>query len=156
MRKRSKYKPKPIITNNIEYVVSRMKKLAKLKDVMVSLQLKNHFSLEALRVGDATKEDIDIIISALNITEALSKFGIGSDYKDEIKQAQDALYECAKRGANTYRFIVKGPELKAINYGMQIHDMQLEASTVKDIEMATDLVNATIRQKKARAIVENH
>ena len=62
MRKRSKYKPKPIITNNIEYVVSGMKKLANLKDVMVSLQLKNHFSLEALRVGDATKEDIDIIM----------------------------------------------------------------------------------------------
>jgi len=154
MRKRSKYKPKPVIINNMTYVMSGLQPLVNMKDVMLKLQIKNHFALEALRLGDATKEDIDTIISAFNITEALAKFDIGAEYKVEIKEAQDALYECAKRGLNNYKFIVKGPELKAINYAMQVHDMQLEASTVKDIEMATDYVNKMITSKKARPIME--
>ena len=39
---------------------------------------------------------------------------------------------------------------------MEIHDAQLEVSTVKDIEKATDLVTETIRNKRARPIVEHH
>jgi len=154
MRKRSKYRPKPIILDCITYVKTGFTPMVDMKNVLLNLQLKNHSALEALRVGDATKEDIDTIISALNITEALSMQGIGDDYKEEIKEAQDALFECAKRGAENYKFVVKGLELKAINYAMELHDAQLHASTVRDIEKAIDTVKNTIIQKKARAIVE--
>jgi len=154
MKKRSKYRPKGIILDTISYVVSGFQPLAKHKDVLINLQLKNHLALEALRLGQATKEDIDTLISAFNITEALAIQKIGDDYAKEIRKAQDALYECAKRGAGTYRFVAKGVELKAINFLMELHDAQLEASTVKDVESAINLVNKTIMQKKARPIVE--
>jgi len=154
MKKRSKYRPKGIILDTISYVVSGFQPLVKHKDVLINLQLKNHLALEALRLGQATKEDIDTLISAFNITEALAIQKIGDDYAKEIKKAQDALYECAKRGAGTYRFVAKGVELKAINFLMELHDAQLEASTVKNVESAINLVNKTIMQKKARPIVE--
>jgi hypothetical protein len=123
---------------------------------LIALQLKNHLALEALRVGQAEKADIDTIISAFNITEALARKGLGVDYQKEIKEAQDALLTCAKRGVEMgYRFVVKGLELKAINFVMELHDEQLQIATVKDIEKAVDLVNEFIRTKKARPIVEN-
>ena len=155
MRKRSKYRPKIVRADNMAYVMSGMLTMTSLKDKLISLQLKNHLALEALRLGQATKEDIDTLISAFNITEALARQKIGEEYKAEIKEAQDALWECAKRGVGLgYRFIVKGPELKAINFVMELHDAQLEASTVKDIELATNYVNDCIRSKQARPIVE--
>ena len=155
MRKRSKYKPKPVILDTMSYVISGLKQMNNLKDQLIALQLKNHLALEALRLGQATKDDIDTLINAFNITEALAKQKIGDDYKAEIKEAQDALFACAKRGVeNNYRFVMKGTELKAINYVMEIHDAQLEASTVKDIELATNYVYNCLQSKKARPIVE--
>jgi len=155
MRKRSKYKPKPVILDTMSYVMSGMKQMTNLKDQLIALQLKNHLALEALRTGQATKDDIDTLINAFNITEALAKQKIGDDYKTEIKEAQDALFACAKRGVtNNYRFVMKGTELKAINYVMEIHDAQLEGSTVKDIELATQYVHNCLMSKKARPVIE--
>ena len=154
MRKRSKYRPKPVILDNMAYVMSGMVPMVNLKDQLLSLQVKNHFALEELRLGKATKDDIDTLIAAFNVTEALAKQKIGDEYKQEIKAAQDALFDCAKRGvAMNYRFIVKGPELKAINFVMELHDAQLEAATVKDIELATAYVNHCLTQKRARPIL---
>jgi hypothetical protein len=155
MKKRSKYRPKGVILDTLTYVKSGLVPMANLKDQLIALQLKNHLALEALRTGKAIKEDIDTIISAFNITEALAKYKIGEDYKGEIKQAQDALYECAKRGVErNYSFVMKGTEIKAINFVMQLHDEQLQIATVKDLELATNYVRKCIVNKLARPIVE--
>jgi hypothetical protein len=156
MRKRSKYRPRPIIANTMAYVMSGMLPVMHMKEHMTSLQLKNHLAIESFRKGEATKSDIDLLINALNITEALIKHKIGAEYANELKEAQNALYECAKRGAEANRFVAKGTELKAINLAMEIHDAQLDVITVKELEKATDLVTETIRNKRARPIVEHH
>ena len=155
MKKRSKYRPKGVILDTLNYVKSGLMPMANLKDQLIALQLKNHLALEALRTGKAIKEDIDTIINAFNITEALAKQDIGQDYKAEIKEAQDALYECAKRGVErNYSFVMKGTEIKAINFVMQLHDEQLQIATVKDLELATNYVRKCIVNKLARPIVE--
>jgi hypothetical protein len=108
-----------------------------------------------LRLGTATRAEIDIIISALNVAEALADRGWGKDWKPEIRTGQDALLALAKRGvANSMRFIVKGEELKALNLCMEVHDAQLEAVTVRELELAMDDVIAAQRLKKMRHIVE--
>ena len=138
------------------YVMSGMMPVMHMKNYMVEVQLKNHLALEAFRKGEASKEDINTLINAFNITEALIKHKIGQEYSEEVRTAQNALYEVAKRGADNLRFVARGLELQAINLAMEIHDAQLEVSTVKDIEKATDLVTETIRNKRARPIVEHH
>ena len=138
------------------YVMSGMMPVMHMKNYMVEVQLKNHLALEAFRKGEASKEDINTLINAFNITEALIKHKIGQEYSEEVRAAQNALYEVAKRGADNLRFVARGLELQAINLAMEIHDAQLEVSTVKDIEKATDLVTETIRNKRARPIVEHH
>jgi hypothetical protein len=152
MRKRSKYKPKGVRLDNMAWVQSGLKRV---EDVSASatIKIRNHDAMNTLRLGNATKAEIDIIIAALNIAEALARQGVGSDWLPELRTAQDALLTLARRGL-TSRFIVRADELTALNLAMEIHDAQLEAVTVKQLETAMDFVAETVRLKKARAIVE--
>ena len=154
MRKRSKYKPKGIIRDTMTWVQSGMKRVDDI-GAGTTLKIRNYDALNHLREGLATRRQIDALIDAMNVAEALCKRGVGSDWLDEIQQAQDRLLELARRGvANDPQFIVRGEELKALNLGMEIHDAQLEAVTVKELEQAMNDVMENLRLKKMRHIVE--
>jgi hypothetical protein len=156
MKKRSKYRPKPVIQNTMEFVLSGMRPVRDLPGVYLSAQLKNRTALEQLRKGDATKEDIDMLIGAFNITEAMAMRGMGRDWLDEIKRGQDALLELSRRGVSRgMRFIMTAREWESLKLVMDLHEEQLAQATVQDIEKAYDFVQAVIRQGKARAIVQS-
>jgi len=84
MRKRSKYKPKGVRLDAVTWVINGFKSINETGDAALHLKIKNHSSLDSLRTGTATKDDIDNIIAALNVTEALSRINIGEDYAKEI------------------------------------------------------------------------
>ncbi len=153
MRKRSKYRPKGVILDTVNHVISGMKRVGDIGPG-TTLKIRNHDALDTLRRGAATKRDIDALIDAFNITEALAMMRIGDEYKDEIRAAQDALLELGRRGAETGKFILRGPELTLFNTAMEVHDAQLDACTVAELEKAMDIVNEILRQKKARLILE--
>jgi len=154
MRKRSKYKPKGVRLDNMTWVRAGMKKVDDIS-AGTTLKIRNHDAMNTLRLGTATKVDIDTIIAALNIAEALARQGIGGDWLPEIRASQDAVLSLARRGvANGFRFIVRGDELTAMNLAMEIHDAQLETVTVKQLETAMNFVDETVRLKKARPILE--
>ena len=153
MRKRSKYRPKGVILDVMNHVLSGMKIVGQIGPG-TTLKIKNHDALNRVRLGHGTRDDIDVLIGAFNISEALAMMRIGDDWKSEIRAAQDALLELGKRGAKTNRFIMKPQELVAFNLAMEIHDAQLDACTVAELEKAIDLVNSIIRSKQARVIVE--
>jgi hypothetical protein len=122
---------------------------------IVNVQIKNHHAIDALRKGIADREDIDSIIEAFNVAEALQRLGLGDEYKEELREAQDALYAVSKRGVDReYRFVVRGQELTAINLGMEIHDAQIEVTTIEVMEKAIDIVKEEIKSRKARVILE--
>lgn len=152
MRKRSRYRPKGVILDPINHVLSGMKRVGSIS-AGTDLMIKNHSSLDAVRRGQASRDDIDVLIAAMNMTEALAMMRIGEDWKVEIRAAQDALFAVGSRGAQTGKFILRGPELTALNLGMEIHDAQLAVCTVAELERAMDLVHKTIVAKKARPIV---
>ena len=154
MRKRSKYRPKPIIPDTMTWVRAGMKKVDEIS-AGTTLKIRNHDAMNNLRMGTAARRDIDALIDAMNITEALANRGIGEDWKLEIRAAQDAILDLARRGvANNFRFIARGPELVALNLIMEVHDAQLEVVTVKQLETAMDDVMESLRLKKMRPIVE--
>lgn len=153
MRKRSKYRPKGVILDTVNHVISGMKRVGDIGPG-TTLKIRNHDALDTVRRGAATKRDIDALIDAFNITEALAMMRIGDEYKDEIRAAQDALLELGRRGAETGKFILRGPELTLFNTAMEVHDAQLDACTVAELEKAMDIVNEILRQKKARLILE--
>ena len=155
MRKRSKYRPKGVRIDNIAYVMSGIQKFDDV-DTALTLRLKNHTALDLLCTGKATKAHIDILIGAFNMVEALARLRdeMGADWVKEIQQAQDALLAVAQRGVATEHFICRGPEMVALKLAMEIHDAQLDAATVLDIERAVDLIEKEIRGGKARPIIK--
>lgn len=155
MRKRSKYRPRVMLQNPLEFVLSGMKPVRDLPGIFLDVQLKNRAALEQIRMGKATKDDIDMLIGAFNIAEALAINGLGYDWKDEINAAQNDLLELARRGVErNMRFIMTAKQWESLKLVMDLHEEQLANATVYDIEKANDFVLRVIAQGKARAIVQ--
>lgn len=154
-RKKSKYKPKGVRLDAITWVLNGFRNISETGDAVLNLKIKNHESIECLRKGVATRIDIDTIIGAFNIAEALARMKIGDDYAAEIKAGQDALLDVAKRGVSRDdKFILKAAELSAINLAMEVHDAQLEITTIGELEKAMDIVTKEIRMRRARPVLE--
>jgi hypothetical protein len=119
---------------------------------IINLKIKIHTTLSNLTRGGACRADMDRLISALNVSEALYRLGFGADYDAELRQGLDALYAVCSRGAATDKYILKADEMKALNDAIDLHDAQLEVVTVKDMEKAVILVEAEMKAKKAKVI----
>jgi hypothetical protein len=155
MRKRSKYRPGRILQNPLEFVISGMRPVRDLPGVYLDVQLRNRAALDSVRTGTATKADIDMLVGAFNITEALALGGHGKDWLEEIRQGQNALLTLSRRGVERgMRFIMTAKEWELLKLIMDLHEEQLCNVTVYDIEMAHNLVVKLISQGKAQAIVQ--
>ena len=151
MRKRSAYKPKGVRLDVMGWLKQGMQPLAKHPDA-ITLRLRNHAAMDELVKGRGNRDHCDVVITALNMTEALAMLRIGDDYRQDISAGQDAMLAMCRRGLERGRFIFTGPELQAVNTAMEVHDAQLDACTVAELERAIDLVAQTVRSKKARVI----
>jgi len=153
MKKKSKYKPREIRVDALNWVLAGLKPIASAGDAVIVLKAKNHSALTEVVQGRGNRDQIDVLIHALNVCEAFARHGKGKDWLPEITEAQDALYDMAKRGVENERFIFRGPEMQAVNLAMDVHDVQLEQSTVQELEKMTAFVMKQIILKKARPIV---
>lgn len=157
MKKRNKkYRPRPVLQNPLEFVLSGLRPVKDLPGIYLEVQLKNRQALEQVRKGLATKQDIDMLIGVFNISEALAHFGLGHDWLDEINAAQNDLLELARRGVErNMRFIMTAKQWESLKLVMDLHEEQLANATVYDIERAHDFVIKVMTQGKARAIIES-
>lgn len=153
MRKRSKYKPRRVLPDPINWVLSGMKPLRTMSEATI-VKIKNHESLLDITRGTGTKRHVDDLIAAFNVSEALYRVNpdLGSEYATEIGEAQSAVFSMACRGKDNNRFLFTGPEMKAVNIGMEVHDAQLDACTVAELEKAMELVRREIRSQRVRVI----
>lgn len=152
MRKRSKYRPKPVLTNPIAYVMESFTPVSKHGSYLVNLKIRNHAALAALTQGKATKLDIDTLMNMVNMVDALYRLGFGKEYVEQVKAGLDALYHVGVRGVKTGRFILKAPEMKALNEIMELHDAQMEVVTVHEMERALKLIREEFRAKRMRSL----
>lgn len=155
MRKRSKYRPKPQLPDPLNWVIAGMRPVLTATEVMDNVRIKNHLALRMVVEGQATRKDLDILIEAFNITEALCRVdaALGRDWSEEIRAGQDALLSMARRGViKEDRFLFTGAELNAANTVMEVHDAQLERCTVAQMEKAIHEVIKDKQHKKARPI----
>ena len=155
MRKRSSYRPRAVLQDPLGFVLSGLRPLKDVPGVFLDVQIKNRAALEAVRRGLATRADIDILVGAFNIAEALALKGLGCDWLEEINAAQTALLELVRRGIEReMRFIMTAKQWEALKLVMDLHEVQLANATVHDIEKAHDFVQSVIRQGRARAIIQ--
>jgi len=153
VRKRSSYRPKGVRLDVMAWIKQGMQSMSTHPQAM-TLKLKNHAAMDELVKGRGDTTHCDVVIAALNITEALAMLRIGDDFRPEISAAQDAMFTMCRRGLKTDRYLFTGPELTTINTAMEIHDAQLDVCTLAELEKAIDIVHKMILTKKARVIKE--
>lgn len=154
MRKRSKYRPKPVLINPLGYVLEGLEPVRSHGSHAINLKIKNHLALSNLTQGKANRHDIDILINMANIVEALYRLGFGKEYAEEVQNGLQALYAVAVRGKDSNRFILKADEMNALNTITELHDAQLEVITLKDLDQAVALVEKERRAKRMQSVVK--
>jgi len=153
MRKKSKYKPKGVRLDTMNWVVTGMTKVSAKESEYVTMHLKNMSALDSLAKGTANKKEMDICIGVINVAEALCELGVGSEYHEIVLNASSALYDVCKRSFDINdRFICRGEELSAIKLGYEVHDAQMEITTIGMLDKALDVIDKTIRAQKATVI----
>lgn len=152
MRKRSKYRPKPVAMNPMAYVLENLTPVAKHDSYLLDLKIKNSDAMVKLLRGSATRQDMDTIIAMNNICEALLRLGFGAEYKEVGVNGRGAIIAIAHRAVRTNKFVPTGPEIKALNELMELHDAQMDVITVKDMERALALARNLLRNKQATAL----
>lgn len=153
-RKRSKYRPKGVLVNPVQWVLSGFQPVRE-NEHALGLKIKNHQAMFDLLHGEGDRERFELLLAAMNMAEALATVNpdkLGGHLQAEIQAAQDALHSMGKRSIAKGVFRFTGPELQAMNLGMDIHDQQLDACNIAELHQAIDLVAKTIRARKARAI----
>jgi hypothetical protein len=148
MRKRSKYRPKPVLVNPLGYVIESMTPVTRHDNFLIDLKIKNSEAMVSLMQGRAAKADMDILISMSNVTEALQQMGFGKEYQDVCVDGRFAILKIIDRAQQHGRFTPTGPEIQLLNLLMELHDAQMDVITVRDIEKAPALVKFKIQYDK--------
>ena len=141
MRKRSKYRPKPVLANPLAYVMESMTPIAQHEDTLLNLKIKNHGALAALVQGRATRHDINTLVAMSNMTEALWELGFGAEYQNLCVDGRYAILAIVTRARTIGRFTPTGPEIQMLNAMAELHDAQMEVVTVRDIERGLAVVH---------------
>lgn len=149
MRKVCKRKHYDTRVSTIDYVLNGMLPIS-ITSPITTVRIKNHDALAQCAKGRADYQAVDTLVAAFNMAEALIHLGVGAEYKQEIRTAQDAITAMASKS----RMLFTGEQLTSVNLGMDIHDAQLDDSrtTISTMEQALEMVKKVIRQKKARKL----
>ena len=154
MRKKSKYKPKPVLQNPLGYVLENVAPITTHGGYLVDLQLKNSNAMLNLMQGRATKQDMNMIIAMSNIVEALCDLGFGKEYASVAVDGREAIIGIVVRAVDKLRFVPTGPEIQALNTLMELHDEQMQIITVGDMDRAIAHAKELLRNKRATVLPE--
>jgi hypothetical protein len=112
------------------------------------LQIKNHLAMVEMAQGRGTREQWNLIVGAINISNIMCEQGIGDEFREKTIAARNAMLAVGKRAVmNGDRFVFTGDELKAINEALDCHDAQLENSRAIDVDRAAMEVERRVRHR---------
>jgi hypothetical protein len=122
-----------------------------LADKQLDLGLAYRTSLEALRTGLATENDLHTLAAAVNIGMVLCERGIGEEYLGVCFTAQDALMRAIGRAQATGRHGLDGPAIGELATFCELHDEQLRIATQGEVSAAVEEV---VRRVKGGDVLE--
>lgn len=153
---RKKYRPKPIMLNAIEFVKESIKPLSEHDSYVVDWRLKNNEAFAKLLRGQAARSDLDTMVAARNICEAVvkTKYKAEDDTDGTLVRSEAALLDICERANAGKGTAMKAPEMQAIRDLMTLHDTLLESVNVREFEAAlrhakTELMNGRAKRLKA-------
>jgi hypothetical protein len=152
VRKRSAYRPRAVLANPVAYVLEGITPVTRYDSYLVDLKIKNHAAMLAMTQGRAQRCDIEVLIAMSNMAEALVSLGFGKEYTDVMDTGRLALIDVGRRGLQAGKFILRAPEMTALNSLMELHDAQMEVITVKDVERGLALIKKRERSGQVERV----
>lgn len=135
-RKKSKYKPRPVLRDPVGYVLEGLEPVA---PSAVTIRIRNNSALESLIRGNATGADVGILTTAANMTTALASLGKGRDWSAEIRAGVDAVQSVRDRRIKWGKIQATPSELQSIATLIDVHEAQIAEAAVIDFEAALKL-----------------
>jgi hypothetical protein len=151
-RKRSTYRPRPVIKDPLTYVLSGFKRITQEHQTIVALR--HHDALHALTHGTASKEDWETVCSMINTSVAMSEKVFSGEYLEELKAAMTAHAKCGRRFVEGKGMGYTGAELEAVNTAVDLITEQLKLVTVAELEDSVRAVEQAIRDKNFFASIK--
>jgi hypothetical protein len=109
------------------------------------MRIVSHDAMDVLRQGNATRGHLQMIVEVANMAETLASIhDLGRDWLPEIHEAQEAIRAVAARGVEIGRYVLRAPELNALNLLLEIHDAQLDACSVQTLGKAVEYIRGRI------------
>jgi len=152
MKKRSKYRPRRVLLDTMAFVQESLTPVAKHDNYLLDLKITNSMAMVALMKGTATKRDMDVLVAMSNIVEALYELGFGKQYQDVAAEGRYAILSIVYRAVERLRFVPTGEDVKRLNTLMELHDAQMDAITIADMERAISLAKRRIAAKDSVAL----
>lgn len=110
-------------------------------------------AIEAMRTGNATLHDWNLIKQLHGICETLAKEGIGPEALESCDVLQEELIEMARRFEKLGRFTVTARGLQAMRDVYQYHDLQRQSVPRATYENMIALASARMKSR-APGVVE--
>lgn len=151
---RKAYKPKPRFQSPLEYVLESSKPLADHDDYVLKWSLKNHAAFGALMAGQATKAEIDTMVAARNIVEALIVTLKGKDTDGTLDRSSCALIEICDRANAGKGTVMKAAEMQAMRDLLGLHDELLAVVSVRQFDQALTWARREISAGRAATLKE--
>lgn len=143
---KKKYRPKRVVQNPVEYVITGLRPPS--EDKAVQVKLGYHWAMKNLTQGKGTLADWQSVCNAMNLTMVLAEMGWGQDYIEQIRDAMHGLAAMRDRYKDGKPLLFTGPELRDLNFALEIHDAQVGEVPVRDFEKAIDDAEARIARKE--------
>jgi hypothetical protein len=154
MRKRSRYKPKPVLVDPLGYVLESAKPLVEHDSYVLDWKLKNNEAFASLLKGQATRTDLDTLTAAHNITEALIVTLDGKDIDGTVARSAVALMDICARANAGKGTAMKAPEIQAMRDLMGLHDELMDVVTIRQLETALAYAKKEIAAGRANKLKE--
>lgn len=143
LKRNKKYKPKAVVLNPINYFMGGLKRIE--EGHLVELNSKNHAAMLCICNGTGTKEHFDQLTGMQNMALVLTEMHFDNQYLQLLYAGRDALHSLGQRYLKHQKFILTGEEMQKINNVLEIHEAQLEALRIIDIERAYDEIQRRLK-----------
>ena len=140
MRKRSKYKPKPIMPP-----VMRTSLQGRDAD---NLKFIGYQALDVIARGAGGYAQFDCVNMAVSVCTVLTEKGYGSEHLDVCRQAVDAVRRMGERAGKAGKYALDGEGLKAVRLCLDLHSEQIGLCTRLAISDAIFEVEKRLRAQK--------
>ena len=127
MRKRCHRTPYRVDRSAWSHAVGMQQRLT--DDQLTDLGMAVHTSIERMRIGHGIELDWHTLAAAVNVSLILCERGVGAEYLDDIKSAQDALIEILERHRRTWKWAFHGAGYTALARAVELHEAQLATIT---------------------------